>query len=619
MEIVKQTVSLRAQRSNLKIRLFRRFALCNDKVILIILLLIFCPTFAFAKDITFEAMVDRDKVSVGESLQLNLTFLNTQNITTPQLPDIEGFQARYLGPSTRMSIINGKVTSSVTHVYTLLAMKKGNFSLGPFSFNYNNDTYNCSVVKVEVVDAGQSSAPGQNIGHTALSQNISDRVFVVMQLKKNKFYLNEPVPVTIKLFVNRVGIRDIQFPEFNHEGFSVEQYKQPKQYQQEAEGVIYEVIEFQISLFGLKPLETRLGPAIINCNLVVQKQKQLDDIFENFFGRYETRALELKSADIPVAVSALPEEGKPADFQGAIGDFTFVATVLPKEVKAEDPVTVKINISGSGNFNTVNIPLLKNKDGFKVYQPQIKQDESGKTFEQILIPLNEKITEIPDLVFSFFNPESGSYKTITQGPFPLKVLPASKEEAKIIEQSDSGKITITRQEEKLGRDLVYLKTNLREVRRKGLYLFRAPIFWVLNLIVFIAVFTAIALQRRKEKLKTDVRLARRLKAPKKSREGLKKASGLLAEGKTEEFYNVIFQTLQEFLGDRFHLASRSITADILEDTFKDKNISPEILRGLKQIFYDCDTARFASAESHAEDMKKTLKNLEEIISYLLKL
>ena len=100
----------------------------------------------FAKDVNFELTVDRNRVAVGQTLELDLTFTDTQNIPTLDLPPIEGFQARYAGPSTRMSIVNGKASSSITHVYTLLATKEGTFRIGPFHLEFNNDKYTSNAI-----------------------------------------------------------------------------------------------------------------------------------------------------------------------------------------------------------------------------------------------------------------------------------------------------------------------------------------------------------------------------------------------------------------------------------------------------------------------------------------
>lgn len=578
----------------------------------------------YAKDISFEASVERKQISFGQSVQLNLAFLGTQNMPAPELPEISGFQSQYLGPSTMMSIVNGQVSASITHIYTLLPLKTGSFKIGPFKFEYKGDTYTSNAVNLEVFQAAsqpQGNTPTVQEQEGVSSEEISDRVFLVMQAKKSKAYLNEIVPLSIKLYVNRLGVRDIQFPEFSHEGFSVGEFSQPKQYREELGGVVYDVIEFGTTVFGLRAGEFRLGAAGLKCNLIVRKENRRRpshfddfsgaDVFDDFFGRYETYPLNLKSADIPLTVLTLGEN-KPQGFDGAVGDFDFEARVSPPEVKVGDPVTLKAVVKGEGNFNTVNLPRIK-KDGFKIYDPQIKQEEGQKAFEQILMPQSADITEVPALVFSFFNPKAEKYQTITKGPFAIKVIKPEKEEAlKIVEPGQNAPI---KKEETLGRDIIYIKDSPGDLKRKGGYLYKNKIFFALQLIPLLSFIFIFFLERRRQRLVSDIRYARKLRAPAKAKSGIARAKDYLDKGSAGEFYDAVFATLQEYLGDKFHLSSHGITVSIIDEALKDKDISAEVLVKLHAIFSACDMARFAASAVSREDMARALKNLEETIDY----
>ncbi|MCX5668937.1 MAG: BatD family protein, partial [Candidatus Omnitrophica bacterium] len=503
------------------------------KIFIILTLLLY--THVLAKEINFEATVDRNKVGLGQSLQLDLTFDGSQNMPVPELSTIEGFQVRYLGPSTRMSIINGQASSSVTYIYTLLPTKVGTFKIGPFRFEYNGNTYNSNAINIEVLESvGQTENQATPEG-TLQTKDLNERIFLTLQLKKNKVYLNELIPVTIKLFVNKLGVRDIQFPQFNHDGFSVGEYGAPKQYQEVAGGINYEIIEFQTTIFGLKPGEFRLGPATLQCNLLSKKQTNRQspasfddffnsDIFDNFFGGFQAYPMNLKSADIPLTVLPLPTENKPEGFLGALGVFDFQASVSPLEVKVGDPVTLKAAVTGQGNFNTVNLPGVNLGDDFKVYAPQIKQDKEAKTFDEVLIPLKASVKEIPAMSFSFFNTQSGQFETITRGPFPIKIIKSEKEEElKVIEGTQPAHTLI--KEEKLGRDIIYIKDNPGELRRKGEYLYKNKIFLGFQVIPLLFYLLMVVMHARNRKLKTDLRYARQLLAPRKAKSGILRARG----------------------------------------------------------------------------------------------
>ncbi len=586
---------------------------------IIFVLALSISSFVYAKEVGFEIGVEALRVSLGQSLELNLTFEGTQNIPALELSNLEDFQARYLGPSTRMSIVNGQVSSSITHIYSLLPLKAGLFKIGPLKFDYQGDSYVSNVIEVEVLASGQPLAQDSPEARPqGLSEDINDRVFLILSPQKTRVYLNESVSLKIKLYVNGLSLRDIEYPQFNHEGLSIGKFSQPKQYREVLGGVNYEVVEFNTQIFALAPGELKIGPASLRCNLLVRNQSRrrgLDDFFEDFFDSYQNYPLSPQSADIAITALPLPQEGRPADFSGAVGEFDFQLEASPRELKAGDPVTLKGIILGRGNFSTVTIPEMKSGPDFKAYEPQVKKEDDSLSFEQVVMPLSDKVKEIPGIDFSFFNPESARYESVSRGPFPIVVSkPDKQEELKIVESHYSaGGLP---QEERLGRDIVYIKTDLGRLNRKGGHLYSSPGFIGLQFIPLISFLGAWGFYSRKKRLETDIRYARGLSAPKKARAGIKKARELLAKDDNQGFYDAVFETLREYLGDRFHLPSKGITVSVIDDILRGKNIEKDPLDKLKDIFQACDIARYAASEPGKEGMSRTLRELEEVIGYL---
>ena len=584
--------------------------------------------FLFAKDVNFEVTIDKNKVSLGSSLKLNLTFHGIQDVSAPELPDIDGFNWRYLGPSTRMSIVNGKVSSSITHMYTLVPLKVGTFQIPSFSVQYKDEAYTSDPIPIEVVQ-GPVSQPlqGQQSPSQDSAQDLEDRIFLVMQVDKERSYVNEIIPLTIKLYINNLAIRDIQYPEFAHDGFSVDKFTEPKQYREVLNGISHDVIEFNTVVFGMRPGELRLGPAELKCNLIVKKESRRrprssffdddffgSDIFDDFFGRYETYPLSLRSIDIPVTIVGLPEEGKPDDFNGSLGNYRFSLEAEPREVKLGDPITLKMIVSGEGNFKTVNPPAINFKDDFKIYDPEVKQDQKTKLFEQVIIPKNDKINEIPEISFSFFDSRSGKYKKITKGPIPIKVNPLPKgEELKVFEISEG--TDAFRKREILGRDIIYIKDTPGRLKRKGEILCKNRLFIAVQFIPLLLIIFVLVFQRRKERLETDISYARRLRAPRKAKKNLLKVRWLVDSKQPDKFFDAVFKMLQEYLGDKFHLATRGITSDVAEE-LGSRNIDKGIIDRLKECFNNCDRARYAPSSITKDQIHKTFKLLEEIIDGL---
>ncbi len=578
-----------------------------------------------ASELSFEASVDRNRVSLGESIKLSLTLNNVQDVSAFNLPALDGFQTRYLGPSTLVSIVNGKVSSSTTHNYLLIPLKEGSFTLGPFAINYQNQTYTSRPLKVEVVKGPVAAAsPPQPASGPAAE--LKDRIFLVMTPGKDKVYLKEIIPLAIKLYVSDLSVRDVQLPRFEHEGFSVEEYQPPQQYSEVLNGRRYSVVEFKTKIFGIKSGEFILGPADIECNIVVRKNQPkmstsfFDDffgenVFGNFFGRYQTSSLNLKSEVLPLTVLPLPPEGQPDDFKGAVGDFQFTVSAGPTEVRVGDPVTLKMVVSGQGNFNTVTTPQTVSGPDFKVYAPQITLRDNSKTFEQIFMPTTDKVNALPVVTFSFFDPENREYKTLARGPLPLKVRPSEEGELQILESGISSPIPAT---EKIGRGIIYIKSSLGKLIKPGDYLYKNKIFLWLQLLPLALLALSLAAYRKFERIRTDLRYARRLQAFKKAKFGLSRAGQALLAQKTGDFYNDIFKTLQEYLGDKFHLPVAGITFNSITGILREHRIKEDILEKLKIIFRDCDIARYAASEFEKIRMEKTLRETKEVIQFLEK-
>jgi len=572
---------------------------------------------AFANDISFQASVDRNKVSLGSAINLDLTFYGTQHMPAPKLPEINGFQSRYQGPSTRMSIVNGKISSSITHIYTLIPMRVGKFKIGPLSFKYDKKSYASEQITVEVmegnVDESEStqSFPGE-------ASKLGDNIFLKMYVSKQDVYLNEIIPLTIKLYVSRLALRDIEYPVFSHNGFSVDKFAKPAQYREVLNGKEYEVIEFKTNIFGIRTAELVLGPAQLKCNLLVNRRRQRSSsLFDSFFGGREIYPLSLKSKEIPITVNDLPEEGKPEGFSGAIGDFTFDLKAEPREVNVGDPITLKMVIKGRGNFNTVTCPKLGTNKSFKIYDPEVKQKDGVKTFEQILMPDTDTVKEIPKITFSCFDTERKAYRTISKGPVPVKVTKSKREEGlRIVESSQTALRYVKR--ETLGRDIVYIKDEPGKLIKKQAYLYKNRTFWVVQILPFIIFVLLFVIRRRTEKLRTNLRYARNLRAYKKAKQGIKKAKYLLSQEKTREFYDSILKTLKEYLGDKLHITHGGITSDIVDGVLRHKAINKEILKTLDDIFKECDIARYALLERSSKEadilfgkVKKVIKLLEK--------
>lgn len=586
----------------------------------------------YASTKKFEISIDKSKVAIGEKAQLGISFYGTQSMPAPDVGNISGLDIRYVGPSTMMTVINGQVSTSITHLYSVQPLKTGKFQIGPFSFKYKSENYKSNIVFLEVSEEKAPAPLPQQRTRTTVSNeplDLGDRMFLTLYADKTVAYVNELIPVTVKLYVNRLNVNDIQLPTFAQENFSKVEFREPKQFRERLNGLLYDVLEFKTSIFGTKPGDYRLGPAKIKCNVMVRKSigrgpgfgddffgpDPRDSFFDDFLTRYERHPTELKSKDIQIGVLPLPDQGRPRDFKGAVGDYQFIYTANPTKVKVGDPITLKMDINGTGNFNTVLIPELESTRGFKIYEAQVKTEENRKSFTQVLIPESDKVSQAPRAIFSYFDPKARKYITIDQGPIAITVeKPIDVGPAQIIGPTQ-GALLDRAPSEDLTRDIIYIKETPGQWARKGRALCTNAAFWSLFVIPLIALIALYLYTAKQNRIKSDSAYARRLAAFKSSKSGLKELRKKLKTGNSKAFYESLFNTLQDYLGYRLSIPSAGITSNIIEEALLSKEIDPDIIGKVRKLFKDCDEARFAFEGSDSYKMKDNTKELEEIVRY----
>lgn len=614
--------------------------------ILLLIIFSFCHR-AYAEDIKFEASVDKKTVALGESAQLGLTFHGTQNVPAPDIGNIDGCDVKYLGPSTMMTVINGTVSNSITHMYKVQPLRLGKFQLGPFTFKYDGNIYTSGITFLTATDEKPRPEPVKKGGadeDIIESLDIKDRLFLTLKADKSKAYVNEIVPVTIKIYVNRMNVSDIQLPNFNQEGFSKAQFEDPKQYRERMGGLLYDVLEFRTTIFGTRPGEYKLGPATLKCNLAVKKRVRnvsaLDDdflnnrggandpYFEDFFTRYERYPVELKSEEIGLELLPLPQDGKPEDFSGAVGDYQFIYSAGPKKVKVGDPVTLKMEINGTGNFNTVIIPKLENTEGFRVYEPQIKTEANRKTFRQVLIPESDKVYQTPKAIFTYFDPDKKIYKTITQEPTPLQVEKVADSPAQVIGQTPAVPPATTlnlntqppqkMEDSQPQGDILYIKESIGIVRPKGCEIYKSILFLMIFLVPLVVLITVWLVYAKQDRMRRDTRYAHRTEAFKSMRKEFFELKRLLKSNDAKVFYETLFKALQDYLGGRLYMPVAGLTFDTVEPVLRSKGVDAAVLNKINNIFDVCDRAKFALINADTLLMKDDMKSLEEIIRELEK-
>ncbi|TMA93463.1 MAG: protein BatD, partial [Deltaproteobacteria bacterium] len=213
-----------------------------------------------AADVSVRATLDPPQVRVGEASDLSVEVDGAQNAPVPQIANVGGVSVRYLGPSTQVSIVNGQVSASITHRYSVLATQPGRFTIGPITVEYGGKTYAAGTVTLEVVPGG--AAPGRGQG----AAPAGDQLRLILSAARAEAYVGERVPITLRLAIGQVRVADLQYPAIPGDGFALDKLPEPEQRREGAT----QVVEFHTTLVPLRSGALTIGPATMALNLVVR-------------------------------------------------------------------------------------------------------------------------------------------------------------------------------------------------------------------------------------------------------------------------------------------------------------------------------------------------------------
>jgi len=587
-----------------------------------------------AEEISVEATVNTATVELGSSFRLTIT-INGAEAPPLQLPKVDGLEVRYLGPSTKISLINGKMSRSTGLMFTAIPLKTGSLQIPAITIPLSGKDYTTAAIDITVVDSGKLQSPPAS--NPNVSAALQDKIFIVLSSPsqgepngKKEVYFSEPIPISLKLFISDLAVKNVQYPTIKAEGFTIEPFGEPDRGHQVMGGISYQILEFKTFIYPTRAGDLSLGPAKLGANIIIQSSRGAnrntgglfdDDVFDEFMGRFETKTIMLESADLGIKVLPMPQEGQPEYFSGGVGKYNFNMTVSPIEVKVGDPLTVRMRISGDGNLKVIEMPALKDSKDFKVYDPKITEQNGEKTLEQVVIPKSEQVKELPAVDFNYFDTTEKKYFTITKGPFPLVVSPLPKEEeSKVVGLSAAVASVVLDQSEELGKDIHFIKENAGTLQKRGDAIYARGGFIVVMVFAFLAWAGLLANYFFRRRLRTDHRLVRRLQAPRQAKAGLAQAAAFLekndvsrGESNGRNFCDTLFRTLQEYFGNKFHVPQSTVTVAVIAGHMKIGN--DKILDDLRQIFSECELVRFASAQTTTEKMKTSLQRAKEIIDF----
>ena len=578
-------------------------------------------TAAVAADVSVRATLDRAQLAVGDTADLSVVVEGAQDVPAPALGDLNGLTVRYVGPSSQLSIVNGRASSSITHHFSITATKAGTFTIGPIEVEHEGKRYSAGTVTVRAVPGqpGRAAAPGGEPG--------SDQLRLVLTSPRIRAYLHERVPVTLTLTVGAVQVADVHYPTIPGDGFAIEPLRDPIQRREQTAQGMVQVVEFPTMLTPLRAGTLTIGPAALELSVPVRRGR--DPFLDRFLGGDPfagRRPITLQSEALQLEVLPLPEAGKPADFTGAVGRFALHVDAAPRQLTAGDPVTVTTTIHGDGNLEGIQPPAIAESDALKVYPVQTGGDATrtpapnaaaGRArvvFEQVVIPQHAGTVTLPLPRFSYFDPADGAYHTATAPPIVLTVSASTQPAA----QPPVGAPAAVKRAptEQLGRDIVFIKDSPGDLVPVGARRHRSALFWSVQVLPLAVWALFVVYDRRRRRLSADPRLARFSAAGRSARRAIADAEATLRAGDRPAFYDRLTSTMRDYLSAKLDLPPGAVTADSVAARVRARGVSAEVADGLRDLFATCEQARFAPGGNADGDMRQMLERAESLVRAL---
>ena len=425
----------------------------RPRVLVLICALICCGvSYMFAASPSVTAVLSDSQPAVGQMVQLEIKVSGANSANVPETISIDGLEVHQTGTSRQFEMHNFDVSSSVTYTYTVIPQRAGTFKIPPQTIRVGNNSLKTAELVLNVAQGSSKSAGPSNSssgtrqsGQAAVGSKVA---FAELVVAKKDAYVGEMVPVEIRLgFDPRARGRLQEGPELTGQGFTTQKLQQPRENLETIGGRTYQVLTFKTAIAAARPGKFEIGPVTAKAMVIMPRRPSttprtrprspfdlfnLDDpfsdpFFSDPFGAMGERIeLPIQSESATLNVKPLPPNA-PANFSGAVGNFTMTVDAKPKTVQVGDPITVTSTITGRGNFDRMNGPALEDERGWHKYPPssKFKQDDdvgiSGeKIFEMVLAP-NEKKTAMPPLIFAYFDPAKENYVTLRSDPIPITV------------------------------------------------------------------------------------------------------------------------------------------------------------------------------------------------------
>ena len=599
----------------------------------IILFLMLCPLWLWAQDNPTLTVSTKKQVMVGERFQVVFEAnAEGKNFQAPSFDGLTVVGGPFTSTSSSFSMVNGSMSHTVkcTYTYALQAYQEGTVHVGSASLTVKGNKITSQPFDIKVIpDDGSHAAPsggGTSSGQGQSQQNTNDPqvsgkdLFLRVIPSKKSAYVGEQVVLTYKLYT-KVPVSSVSLSKMpSYAGFWTKDVSDNsgtlKQSSEYINGIEYTTAEIQkVIVVPQRSGNLTLDPMTMECIAQVRTERNNSrsmDPFEAFFNDpFFNRNIvnvkkELSSQALTLEVKNLPENGKPASFAGAVGNYSFKSDIDKTELSTNEAVTITLTVSGTGNVELLQMPEPVFPPDFEVYDPKIStstnvgsQGLTGtKKAEYLAIPRRAGSFTIPSVEFSYYNSSTESYEVLSSEPYEIKVEKGFG--------SDDGAIFTSNQEDikYLGSDIRHIMTGDARLKPTHTVFFGSAAYFVALLVLLLLFIILLFVLKKREQLSKDTAANRNRKADKVARGRLKNAYQHLKAKDQEKFYVEMSQALWGYIADKLGIERSKLSMDTVSETMKSKGVPDELTQQFVDTLNNCEFARFApgSAEEKMDDL-----------------
>ncbi len=551
------------------------------------------------------------QVAVGEQFRLSYT-INTDQAKGFRSGNIPDAFDVLMGPSTStqssFQMVNGHTSSStsITYTYILSAKKNGNFTIPAARVTVDGKTITSSELHIKVAGEAQNGQQTQQNQQSstgevrAAGSSISGSdLFIKVTASKQHVREQEPILLTYKVYT-LVGLTQLNGKMADLKSFYTREVPLPQEKQFKIEtlnGKPYRTVTWQQYVMFPQATGKLEVPSLTYEGIVVQQNRNIDP-FEAFFnggsGYVEVKK-QIKAPGITIQVDPLPQ--RPQNFSGGVGKYNISATLEQSDVKANDPVKLRVIVSGAGNMKLLKQPQVLFPKDFDSYDAKVTDKtqltthglEGSIIYDFLAVPRHQGEYEIPAIEYVYFDTQANQYKTVRTESFKLHVAKGS----------GSSSTAYTGQEDikQLNSDIHYIKTGSTQQHAVDEFFFGSTSYWITLIVLVLGFISLFVIFRQRAIERADVMKQRAGKANKVAAKRLKKAAKLLKDGKQGEFYDEVLRALWGYVGDKLSMPVEQLSRENISQQLVGHNVSDETVRQFIGALDECEYARYAPGDT----------------------